>query len=160
MNPIEIIVEFYQPGTRTYNILVQHGKQVADKAVNAAKIGIFLTHTPELGCTGEHPYVCHGYLGREILESKGLPKHALVCERHVGVGITAEEIKRHNLPLPQRDMVPVSIEEQVICFADKFFSKNGNLIANEKSVEDILCRLEPYGADKVIIFQSWVRLFK
>jgi len=73
MDPIEIIAEFYQPGTRTYNILVQHGKQVADKAVSASKnvphlnpdlkfireaamlhdIGIFLTHTPELGCTGE-----------------------------------------------------------------------------------------------------------
>jgi len=180
MNPLEIIAEFYQAGTGTYNILVQHGKQVADKAVSAAKkvphlnpdlnfireaamlhdIGIFLTHTPELGCTGEYPYVCHGYLGREILESKGLPKHGLVCERHVGVGITAEEIKRYNLPLPQHDMVPVSIEEQVICFADKFFSKNGNLIVNEKSVEDILCYLEPYGTDKVVTFQSWVRLFK
>ncbi len=180
MDPIEIIAEFYQPGTRTYNILVQHGKQVADKAVSAAKnvphlnpdlkfireaamlhdIGIFLTHTPELGCTGEYPYVCHGYLGREILERKGLPEHGLVCERHVGVGITAEEIKRHNLPLPEYDMVPISIEEQVICFADKFFSKNGHLIVNEESVEDILCRLERYGSNKVMIFQSWVRLFK
>ncbi|RLB77358.1 MAG: phosphohydrolase [Deltaproteobacteria bacterium] len=180
MNPLKIIAEFYQPGTRTYNILVQHGTQVANKAVSAVEkvshlnpdlnfireaamlhdIGIFLTHTPELGCTGEYPYVCHGYLGREILESKGLPKHALVCERHVGVGITAEEIKRYNLPLPQHDMVPVSIEEQVICFADKFFSKNGNLIVNEKSVEDILRYLEPYGTDKVVTFQSWVRLFK
>jgi len=180
MDTLDIIAEFYQPGTRTYNILVQHGTQVADKAVSAAQnvfhlnpdlnfireaamlhdIGIFLTHTPELGCTGEHPYVCHGYLGREILESKGLPKHALVCERHVGVGITSEEIKRHNLPLPQHDMVPVSLEEQVICFADKFFSKNGNLIVTEKSVENILRRLELYGADKVITFQSWVRLFE
>jgi uncharacterized protein len=179
MNPLDIIAEFYQPGTRTYNILVQHGKEVADKAVSIAKkvahlnpdlnfireaamlhdIGIFLTHTPELGCTGEYPYVCHGYLGREILESKELPEHALVCERHVGVGITAEEIKRYNLPLPEHDMVPVSTEEQIICFADKFFSKNGSLIVNEKSVEDILRRLERYGSDKVIIFQSWVRLF-
>ena len=180
MNSLDIIAEFYRPGTRTYKILVQHGTQVADKAVSAAQkvshlnpdlnfireaamlhdIGIFLTHTPELGCTGEHPYVCHGYLGREILENKGLPKHALVCERHVGVGITAEEIKCYKLPLPEHDMVPVSIEEQTICFADKFFSKNGNLIVNEKSVEDILCRLKRYGSDKAITFQSWVRLFK
>ena len=180
MDPIEIIAEFYPPGTQTYHILVQHGKQVADRAVSAAKnvphlkpdlkfireaamlhdIGIFLTHTPELGCTGEYPYVCHGYLGRQILESKGLPEHGLVCERHVGVGITAEEIKRYNLPLPEYDMVPISIEEQVICFADKFFSKNGHLKVDEKSVEDILQRLERYGSDKVMIFQSWVRLFK
>jgi len=180
MNPPDIIAEFYRPGTKTYNVLMQHGKQVADKAVNAASkvphlnpdlnfireasmlhdIGIFLTNTPELGCTGAHPYICHGYLGREILESKGLPEHALVCERHVGVGITAEEIKRYNLPLPEHDMVPISIEEQIICFADKFFSKNGNMILTEKSVGDTLRCLEPYGADKVITFQSWVRLFR
>jgi len=78
----------------------------------------------------------------------------------VGVGITAEEIKRYNLPLPEHDMVPISIEEQIICFADKFFSKNGNMILTEKSVGDTLRCLEPYGADKVITFQSWVRLFR
>ena len=180
MNPIDIITEFYHPGSRAYNVLIQHGKQVADKAVNVASkvphlnpdlnfireaamlhdIGIFLTDTPEFGCTGGHSYVCHGYLGKEILESKGLPEHALVCERHVGVGITVEDIRRHKLPLPERDMVPVSIEEQAICFADKFFSKNATLIVNEKSVEDILCRLERYGSDKVITFQSWARLFE
>jgi len=36
MNPPDIIAEFYRPGTKTYNVLMQHGKQVADKAVNAA----------------------------------------------------------------------------------------------------------------------------
>ena len=180
MNPIDIIAEFYHPDSITYKILIQHGKQVADKAVNAARrvpqfnpdlnfireaamlhdIGIFLTDTPELGCTGEHPYVCHGYLGGEILESKGFPKHALVCERHVGVGITIEDIKHHKLPLPERDMVPVSIEEQAICFADKFFTKSNNLLANETSVKDIMIGLERYGAEKVIRFQSWISLFE
>ncbi len=163
-----------------YKILVQHGKDVARKAIAAAKnvphlnpdfklireaamlhdIGIFLTNTPELSCFGEHPYLCHGFLGRKILERKGLPAHALVCERHVGVGITAAEIKRHQLPLPERDMVPISIEEQVICFADKFFSKNGNRVENEPSVEDILRKLETYGRDKAAVFQSWLTLFQ
>jgi uncharacterized protein len=179
MNPIDIISEFYDSGSRAYKVLIQHGKQVANKAIEAAgkvphlapdlnfireaamlhDIGIFLTDTPELDCTGSYPYVCHGYLGRTILENKGLPAHALVCERHVGVGITAEDIKRHNLPLPERDMVPISIEEQVICFADKFFSKNGNMVVNEKSVENILSHLERYGPDKAAYFQTWVQLF-
>jgi uncharacterized protein len=180
MNPIDIISEFYDSGSRAYKVLIQHGKQVANKAIEAAgkvphlapdlnfireaamlhDIGIFLTDTPELDCTGSYPYVCHGYLGRTILENKGLPAHALVCERHVGVGITAEDIKRHNLPLPERDMVPISIEEQVICFADKFFSKNGNMVANEKPVENILSNLERYGPDKAAYFQTWVQLFE
>jgi len=180
MNPLDIIAKFYEPGSRAYKVLIQHGEQVAGKAVDAAgkvphlapdlnfireaamlhDIGIFLTNTPELDCAGGYPYVCHGYLGREILENKGFPAHALVCERHVGVGITAEEIKRFNLPLPERDMVPVSIEEQVICFADKFFSKNGDQAGNERSLEDILRSLERYGRDKVTCFQSWARMFE
>ena len=180
MNPIDIISEFYKPGSKAYKVLIQHGKQVAGKAVAAAwkvphlapdiefikeaamlhDIGIFLTNTPELGCIGKYPYVCHGYLGREILEKKGFSSHALVCERHVGVGITAEEIKRLNLPLPERDMVPVSVEEQIICFADKFFSKNGHTDVHEKSVEEILKTLRPYGPEKVACFQSWVQLFQ
>jgi len=180
MNPLEIITEFYDPGSESFQILVKHGQQVANKAINVAKsvphlkpnlnfineaamlhdVGIFETNTPGLGCSGQHPYVCHGYLGRKILEKKGLSQHALVCERHVGIGITAEEIKFNNLPLPQRDMVPISIEEQIICFADKFFSKNGNMDINENSVEDILNTLRRYGPKKVIRFQKWMRLFE
>jgi len=180
MNPLEIITEFYEPDSRLYQILVMHGEQVANKAIDIAKrvpylkpdldfikeaamlhdIGIFETNTPKLGCHGIHPYVCHGYLGRKILEKRGLLQHALVCERHVGIGITVEEIKLHNLPLPQRDMMPISIEEHIICFADTFFSKNGEMDGCEKSVEDILNTIQRYGLDKVIRFQKWMQLFK
>jgi uncharacterized protein len=180
MNPLEIIAEFYEPGSKSFQILVKHGQQVANKAIDVAKrvphlkpnlnfikeaamlhdVGIFETNTPELGCSGIHPYVCHGYLGRKVLERKGLPQHALVCERHVGIGITVEEIKLHNLPLPQRDMMPISIEEQIICFADKFFSKNGEMDGCEKTVGDILNSLQRYGPEKVIHFQKWMQLFE
>ena len=180
MNPVDIINKYYKSNSRAYEILIQHGKQVARKALDAAKkvpqlnpdldfikeaamlhdIGMFLTNATELGCKGKNPYICHGYLGREILEKIGFPRHALVCERHVGVGITIEDIKNYALPLPKRDMLPVSIEEQIICFADKFFSKNRNSLKKEKSVEDIKQYLKPYGLEKVRRFQSWVDLFE
>ncbi len=112
MDPIEIISKYYTPGSKLFDIMVNHGRQVAKKALGAADrvshlncdrnfikeaamlhdIGIFLTAWPKLGCFGKHPYVCHGYLGRELLEKNQMPKHALVCERHVGLGITEEEI--------------------------------------------------------------------
>ncbi len=180
MNPVDVINEFYDPGSMAYEILIQHGKHVAKKALNVASkvahlnpdlnfikeaailhdIGIFMTNTPEIGCVGEHPYLSHGYLGRDILENKGLPKHALVCERHVGVGITVDDIKCNDLPLPERNMVPVSIEEQIICYADKFFSKTPDLVIKEKSVEDITRSFEQYGHEKVLKFLSWVDLFE
>ena len=52
-----------------------------------------------------------------------------------------------------------AIEEQIICYADKFFSKNGNK-PEEKSLEQIVHGLRRYGPDKVKRFQSWVVMFE
>lgn len=175
---VDILSRYYEPGSELFRILVEHGRQVAEKARKAAEhvphlnpdlgfiheaamlhdIGIYLTHAPEIGCMGEAPYVCHGYLGRALLEQRGLHAHALACERHVGIGITAREIKKRNLPLPVRDMVPVSIEEKIVCYADKFFSKNGNRTAGEKTVDEILRGLEAHGQNHNR-FLEWVELF-
>jgi uncharacterized protein len=122
-------------------------------------IGIFLTDSPTLDCHGREPSIRHGILGREILEALGMPRHGIVCERHVGVGISAEDIRRFDLPLPVRDMRPVTVEEQIICYADKFFSKNGSGVTREKSAAEILESLKPYGADKVERFLGWMELF-
>jgi uncharacterized protein len=125
-------------------------------------IGILHTASPGLGCHGKYPYICHGFLGRELLDSIGLPEYGLICERHVGVGIKSDDIRNSGLPLPERDMVPVSLEEQIICYADKFFSKNGNgqKKTGEKSIEQILQNLQPYGPQKVAQFRIWVQRFE
>jgi len=180
MDPIEILEQYYDSNSRAFTILIEHGTQVADKAREAAKnvselnpdlefietaamlhdIGIFLTHTPQFGCFGKHPYICHGILGSELLKEKGHSELALVCERHVGVGISIEDIQRQNLALPNRDMIPISIEEQIICYADKFFSKNGNARPTEKSIAEIVDNLSRYGPDKIARFESWVKKFE
>ena len=123
-------------------------------------IGIFQTDTPRLGCFGKQPYIRHGILGGNILKREGQPKLALVCERHIGVGISKADIRQQNLPLPNRDMIPVSIEEQIVCYADKFFSKNGNGQSAEKPVSKILKKLSRRGPEKVRRFESWARLFE
>lgn len=179
MDPIEIISEFYTPGSGAFDMLVRHGRQVAEKALAAAEkvghlnpdaafieqaallhdIGIFLTHAPGLGCTGDAPYLCHGILGRELLDKKGLPRHGLVCERHVGTGISADDIRRAGLPLPPRDMLPLTLEEELICYADKFFSKSSNGNGKEKSLDKILRELSNHGEDKAEKFMAWHRKF-
>ncbi len=180
MDPLEVIERYYAPGSASHRILVEHGHLVARKALAAAArvthlhpdlaflesaamlhdIGIFLTHSPGLGCWGSDPYIRHGLLGRKILDALNLPRHGLVCERHVGVGLSAADIRRNRLPLPERDMLPISIEEQLICYADKFFSKNenGNPPA-EKPIDRIVASLRPHGEDKVERFLEWVDLF-
>jgi len=179
MKPIDVIEAFYRPGSRSYATLVQHSEQVTQKALAVAAkvphlepnldfiaeaamlhdIGILATDAASLGCHGEHPYLLHGTLGRKMLDGMDLPRHALVCERHVGVGISAADIVAHNLPLPIRDMRPVSIEEQIICYADKFFSKNGNGNGREKTVGEVLEEIGAYGADKVDRFKVWLEKF-
>ena len=180
MDAIEILERYYGKNSKTFQILVEHGRQVAAKARAAAQkvaalkpdldfidaaamlhdIGIFQTDTPQLGCFGKHPYICHGILGSEILKKEGHPQLALVCERHIGVGISKADIRQHSLPLPDRDMIPVSIEEQIVCYADKFFSKNGNGRSAEKPVSKILKKLSRRGPEKVKRFESWVQLFE
>ncbi len=180
MNPLEVLAEFYDTHSRAFKILVAHGEQVAKKARAAARrvaalkpdlkfieaaamlhdIGIFKTRTPQFGCFGQQPYIRHGILGAEILHRAGHPKLALVCERHIGVGISKADIRQHRLPLPEREMVPVSIEEQIVCYADKFFSKNGNDHPTEKPIAKIIDKLSRYGPDKVQRFESWVKKFE
>ncbi|MBI5881456.1 HDIG domain-containing protein, partial [archaeon] len=61
----------------------------------------------------------HGVAGAEILRSEGIDaRYALVCERHLGAGISKEDVKEQKLPLPLRDYTPQSIEEKVIAHAD------------------------------------------
>ncbi len=180
VNPVELVGRYYAPDSKSYRILLEHGRLVADKALAAAAraarlgpdldfiqsaailhdIGIFLTDSPGLDCHGTEPYIRHGILGRAILDALGHPRHGLVCERHVGVGISAADIRRFNLPLPERDMLPISIEEEIICYADKFFSKNGGGESREKSVAEIVESLGRYGADKVERFMRWVERFE
>ena len=176
VNVRELVRELVDPGSKVYQIIIEHGLQVQQKALRVTEhvrhldpdfdfifeaawlhdIGIFMVNAPEIGCTGAYPYICHGYLGRELLEKKGLPRHGLVCETHVGTGITREEIIVNNLPLPKRDMLPLSLEEQIICYADKFFSKS---IADELSIAQIKQKLKVYGQDQIRRFDAWVELF-
>lgn len=148
---------------KSLEIAIKHPELNADKqflseAALLHDIGIFMTEAPAIGCHGEHPYICHGYLGRELLEKEGLFKHGLVSERHTGTGLTVEEIKAQNLPLPHRDMIPRSIEEQIICFADTFFSK-GRDLKEEKKPKKIMKSLRKYGEEKVKIFSLWCEMF-
>ena len=131
-----------------------------EEAAMLHDIGIFLTTAPQIGCYGKYPYIYHGHLGANILRKKGLEKHARVCESHPGTGISAKAIKENRFNLPARDMIPVTIEEKIICFADKFYSKKPATLSKEIPVEKIIRTLETYGTDQVSTFESWMSLFR
>ena len=176
---LSIIQRYYTPGNDDYLVLVSHSRQVADLAVKLSQrlmdcgtpidiefveeaamlhdIGIFLTDAPRIYCFGTEPYIRHGLLGAELVRKEGYPRHALVCERHTGAGISLADINQRNLPLPQQDMLPVSLEEQVICFADKFFSKTR--LEHEKTVEEARRSLLKFGDEGLERFDKWCKDF-
>jgi len=173
----ELLQRYCRP--KTVEILMIHGRMVAGKALMACSvvqadadtrrlvieaaylhdIGVGKTNAPDIDCHGTEPYIRHGVLGRELLEAEGLPLHALICERHTGVGLTLEDITSQNLPLPHRDMSPETLAERIICYADLFFSKNPECLDQEKSVEKIRKGLAKFGSEKVAVFDAWQREF-
>jgi uncharacterized protein len=175
----EIITKYYPPDSLRYQYYYTHSQVVTELALKIARnnpkykpnldyiktagmlhdIGIFLTDAPQIGCFGDKPYICHGYLGRELLEKEGLPDIAPVCERHIGVGLTADEIVKRGLPLPVREMLPVTIEEKIITYADKFYSKSAEDLTKPKPIEKIINKLAKHGEDKVFMFNEFIEMF-
>lgn len=122
-------------------------------------IGVVRCDAPGIHCFGTLPYICHGIEGRKMLDDLGLPRHALVCERHTGAGITIQDIRRQGLPLPLRDMLPISIEEKAVCYADKFFSKSGNL-REEKPLGKVTAQMKAHGDDVLKRFMELHEIFR
>lgn len=177
MQPLQIIHKYYKPGTKLYDIYLSHVTDVTNKALLVAQkhpelaidvkfleeaamlhdIGIFKTKAPRIACEGDMPYICHGYLGRDLLTQEGYPKHGMVCERHTGTGLSLETIIQKNLPIPRRDMRPRSLEEKIICFADKFYSKSQ--LGKEKPIKKIRENLRNHDTHQVSIFDEWCEFF-
>lgn len=169
--------KYYQPGTPLYQSVWSHSRLVAEKALQLAKahpelnldldfvyeaamlhdIGVFLTHAPSIYCMGDKPYICHGILGAELMRADGYPRHALVCERHTGTGLTVDDIIAQNLPLPHRDLCPVSLEEKLVCLADKFYSKSNP--DREKPLDKVRQSVARYGEDSLRRFDEIAALF-
>ena len=177
MDPLEIIYDHFRCGSLQADILIQHSEQVRDKALAVAgrvaemqpdmefidqaamlhDIGICRIAAPRIQCHGLRPYICHGVIGRQILEQYGLDHHGLVCERHVGAGISSEEIRRHSLPLPLREMLPITIEEIIICYADGFFSKTA--LGTTHSLAQVQADHARHGKEQLSRFMQWHALF-
>ena len=179
MQTLDIIRKYYRPGSFLYDIFMKHAELVTRKSLEIAQrvphmkpdinfieeaamlhdLGIFKTSCSAIHCVGDAPYICHGVLGRKILDELGYPRHALVCERHTGAGITEENILENKLPLPVRDMLPMSIEEKIICFADKFYSKSPGKAGRELSIYEITASLRAIEPSHAARFTLWCNIF-
>lgn len=173
-----IIDKYYPEANRLRDILVTHSKMVARRALRICDahpelgmdrrfveeaamlhdIGIFRCDAPGIECYGTEPYICHGRLGAELLRAEGFARHARVCERHTGAGLTCQDIERQGLPLPHEDFLPETLEEKLICYADKFYSKTHP--DREKSFEKAQRSIAKFGDDGLRRFMEWHKMFE
>lgn len=177
MDPTDIIFKYYPEDNELRRLLLHHSRQVAERALVVAgrhpglgldrqflyeaamlhDIGIFLTDAPGIHCHGSHPYLLHGRLGAELMRREGREDIARVCERHTGTGLPAEQIRRQGLPLPAGDYRPETLEEQVICYADKFYSKSHP--ERERTARQTAESLAKFGEESVAVFLKWEEKF-
>ncbi len=167
-----------QPSSALRRLLLKHSRQVADRCLLIAQnhpelhadetflleaamlhdIGIGWCHAPSIFCEGSEPYIRHGLIGAELLRREGYERHARVCERHTGTGITRQQIERQQLPLPLADYIPETLEEQLVCYADKFYSKSRP--DRVLTVEETARNLEKFGHEGVEKFLNWAKMFE
>jgi uncharacterized protein len=177
MNYQEIIDKYYPIDNELKHILMVHSQQVTRKALDIVDrhpelkadrqfveeasmlhdIGIFRCNAAGIQCFGTEPYICHGTIGANILRAEGFPRHARVCERHTGAGLSLQEIIQQNLPIPHHDLLPETVEEKIVCYADKFFSKTK--LTQEKTLEQAIRSLAKFGEEGVARFVKWSEIF-
>lgn len=179
MNYLAIIDRYYPEkegselqSSELRRLLLKHSRQVAQRALQIADrhpewhmdrefleaaamlhdIGICRCDAPSIYCHGTEPYIRHGVIGGEMIRSyKGTEdidsvreRLARVAERHTGTGLPGYE--------------PETLEEQVICYADKFYSKSSP--DHEKTVEEACRSLRKFGEEGVVKFMEWHRMFE
>ena len=159
-----IIDKYYPADDELRRVLLHHSRQVADRCLQIAHkrqelpvdqhfleeaamlhdIGIFQCDAPSIHCHGTEPYIKHGPIGGEILRAEGYPRHARVAERHTGTGLPGWE--------------PETLEEQIICYADKFYSKSKP--DHVRTVLETAQSLEKFGHAGVVKFLEWAKQFE
>ena len=155
-------------------LLMKHSRQVADRCLQISyrhpelgidrtfveqaamlhDIGIRWCNAPSIYCYGTEPYIKHGHIGAELLRREGTSANGIVAmeyellarvaERHTGTGLPGFE--------------PQTLEEQVVCYADKFYSKSRpDRVLN---VLEAAQSLERFGHEGVEKFLEWAKRFE
>ncbi len=127
--------------------VIRHCVAVADLAVKTAKqlegkgltINVDLVEAGallhDLGRSKNHT-VDHAIIGAQMAQTLGMPKSIIrIIKRHVGAGISAGEAAK--LGWPKDTYIPQTLEEKVICYADKLIDHG-----ERKPIEIEISKLE------------------
>ncbi len=162
------LLKKYAPNEKKFKLVLAHSKSVQKVALRIAKNidcdKDFIKTASILHDIGRFKYlkkdtIKHGVYGAKILRKHKLLRHANVCERHLGAGITKKDIKDQKLPLPKKCFIPLTKEEYIIAHAD-------NLVFGTKEVpfkkvfERFQKELGEYGVKKLMLLKKKIDKFK
>ena len=179
-----VIDKYYPADDSLRRLLLLHSRQVTDRCLTIVRrhpelpvdvqfleeaamlhdIGIRWCYAPGIFCNGSEHYLRHGLIGGQVLRKEGCERHARVCERHTGTGLTTVPLDKDGRPLlPEEDVksgffVPETLEEQLVCYADKFYSKSHP--DRVLSVIETAESLEKFGHEGVVKFLGWAERFE
>ena len=113
----------------SYNVR-RHSLKVAEKALEIAEkiklreVNIDLIEIGgilhDIGRCKTHGFN-HALIGAKILRERGLSERlAKICETHILGGLDKEDAIQ--IGLPERDYIPLTLEEKIICLADKLIT--------------------------------------
>jgi uncharacterized protein len=130
----------YSKSPKDFRAVLEHSLAVQKVAVKIArqvnadlefvKIASLLHDIGRFNCKPHTiKSIKHGVVGYDILKKEGFTGYADVALRHMGIGITKHDIEKQHLPLPHKNLVPITKEEKVIAYADKlaFGSRIGTI---------------------------------
>ncbi|UCD01618.1 MAG: HDIG domain-containing protein [Promethearchaeota archaeon] len=133
----------------------RHSEKVADKAIeiankikranidiNLIEIGALLH---DIGRTKTHDFK-HALIGGKILRQRGFSsKLARICETHILGGLDKDDAKK--VGLPEKDYLPITLEEKIICLADKHMAGT-----REVSIQNRFNRwFQKYGRSTILL---------
>jgi uncharacterized protein len=110
--------------------------------LNLIEIGAILH---DVGRSKTHGFN-HAPLGGKILRERGFPeKLARICERHILGGLDEEDAQ--SVGLPPKKYIPLTLEEKIICLADKRLS-GSHVVSLRKRFE---IWYKKYGRTKILL---------
>lgn len=170
IDEIEKLHKKHAPTQDVFNEIWEHCKIVRDIALNLQNkqglklntdlvtagallhdIGVYRLYNAN-NILDEANYIQHGSKGYELLkEEEASEELARFASHHTGVGLTADEIRKNNLPLPHVDFLADTGEERLVMYADKFHSKLPSQFNTLKWYKEHVGR---FGEEKVQTFEA------
>ena len=127
------------------NNVIEHCMAVEDLAMNIARRITSNEEILELVSRGALLHdigrsrthgVDHAVVGAEILRMRGLDERiCLIVERHLGAGIPESEAVK--LGLPERDMVPETLAEKIVCHADNLLDEEDHVMVRRTLAQEV-----------------------